>query len=84
MRAKGDWSAWTDPDEAARRAAGRRHYNAHRRLLAELRRCALLAYLRQTDPIPWGRGRELADRFGVSRATISRDLARVLYLPMPW
>lgn len=50
------WTDWTDPTEAALRAGGRRHYNAHRKMLATVRRLALLAYLRETGMIPWGQG----------------------------
>ena len=79
MRAT-NWSAWTNPDEAARRAAGRRQYNAHRRLLAALRRRELVRMIVESDALPFGSGAEYARRLGVSRSTVCRDLARLLRL----
>jgi hypothetical protein len=63
-------------DEAARRAAGRRHYNSVRKFRREIRRAELVAYAREVglDVTRHGAGVLLARRFGVSRATISRDL----------
>ncbi len=78
------WSNWTTCEHAARRAGGRRHYNAHRQLLAELRRSALVDYLWASGMVPFGRGAELARHFGVSRSTICRDLERVMRLPFSW
>ncbi len=71
-------SFWSDsvPDqEAWRRASGRRHYNAWRRLKAEYRRFQLVGLARQLPWSFWGRnGAELARRLGVSRSTICRDM----------
>ncbi len=78
------WSNWTTSDDAARRAGGRRHYNARRHLLAELRRSALVDYLLETGALPFGRGAELARRFGVSRSTMCRDLGQVMRQPPCW
>lgn len=72
------WSAPTTPEAAARRAGGRRRYNAQRKFVAEYRRTILRELL-----FAKGRLRErgvqakLARDLGVSRATICRDI-RVL------
>ncbi len=69
MNNKTWWSEPTDPDTVARRAAGRRHYNSVRTLLATLRRHEvadlLLAGVSQS---------EIARRLGVHRSTICRDV----------
>jgi hypothetical protein len=79
-------------DEAARRAAGRRRYNAWRRAIALLRRTALARLLHvqgglaRTTRDGWpdrrmgalGNQAALARYFGVSRATICRDLQKLL------
>lgn len=68
------WSAPTSDDEAARRAAGRHHYNATRRVKAELRRVEVMELL---TLMGGGRGTNAAisRALGVSQATISRDRA---------
>jgi hypothetical protein len=87
------WGSPTSPDVVARRAAGRRRYNAVRQLLAAERR-ALVARLAlelsgsyakhdcATRPIGgwigWGLQAEIARRLGVHRSTVSRDLQRSL------
>ncbi len=58
-------------DEACKRAAGRRAYNAQRQRARERRISLILALQDRESPT----GRELAARFGVHEATISRDLA---------
>lgn len=91
-----DRAAWgnpTSPDVVARRAAGRRRYNAVRTLLAAERRAevARLArelmggYSRIESPeravggwLGWGLQAEIARRLGVHRSTVSRDLAHSL------
>jgi DNA invertase Pin-like site-specific DNA recombinase len=74
------WSTWTHPAEVALRAGGRRQYNAHRRLLAALRRRELVRMIVESDALPFGSGAEYARRLGVSRSTVCRDLARLLRL----
>jgi hypothetical protein len=74
-----DWSEWTDSRAVYRRAGGRRRYNAIRRLRAECRRVKLarlcLKYYPDYPPLARGLQTRLAAELGVSRSTISRDLA---------
>lgn len=75
-------SAWHQPtswDTVVRRAGGRRHVNSVRQFQATLRRQRLLVLLHE---VGWryGMGTTLAARLGVSAATISRDLAKVVPL----
>ncbi len=61
--------------EVCKRAAGRRRYHAVRRRAAYRRRYQVG---RALDMLGWpgyGVGRKLARQFGVSEATISRDIA---------
>jgi AraC-like DNA-binding protein len=76
MRAT-NWSEPTDSLSAAKRAAGRRHYNAVRQFCAEHRRLAVSKLLIR---IGWRRGcqTEIARKLGVSRSTICRDLQTLL------
>jgi DNA invertase Pin-like site-specific DNA recombinase len=69
------WSATTTPDEVARRAGGRKHYNTWRKWLAFRRRYVEVAR-RLFAQGAWTRGVQarLARELGVSRATISRDV----------
>jgi hypothetical protein len=73
--------SWRDlvPDaEAHRRAGGRRRYNAARRQRQGQRRYQVYKLYWQLLSHrllhPWGLGTILAHHFGVSRATICRDL----------
>ncbi len=66
-------------DEVCRRAAGRRHYNAWRRVVAHDRQRRVLDYWRQS------KGRRgwqaaAADALGVHRSTITRDMQALLAL----
>lgn len=72
------WSGATSTDEVARRAAGRRLYNARRSEEREWRRLDVLAYLQERG---WYHGLQakIARELGVSEATISRDIASILY-----
>jgi DNA-binding NarL/FixJ family response regulator len=68
-----EWSRRTTPEEAARRAGGRRHYNDLRQLAALLRglevaRLAALGY----------RQAAIARELGVHRSTVCRDVAKLL------
>lgn len=77
MRAT-NWGSWAHPDEAARRAGGRRHYNFQRQLRAAFRQAELIRYMTGAAIAPFDRqGAELARRFGVSRSTICRDLEAI-------
>lgn len=64
-----NWSAFTTPEIVARRAGGRRRYNALRRDLAWIRRYKvselMIKGVKQSD---------MARQLGVSPATISRDV----------
>ncbi len=64
-------------DEVCRRADGRRAYNKRRRLERARRISAILAL---QDSQPNLNGRELAARFSVHEATISRELAFITEL----
>ena len=68
------WGEWTNRGECAERAGGRRRYNAQRQFVARMRRHAVLAYMAANGITAEGRGTELARHFGVSRATMCRDL----------
>ena len=70
-------------DEVCRRAGGRRRYNAQRRAEMFVRRIIILGRIPR-DPGCMQRGwcAALAREFGVSRATISRDIWAVLDRPL--
>jgi HTH domain len=72
------WSAPTSLDEVKRRAAGRRAYNRRRQFLALFRQRRMVQLIGQ-----YGLGRgvqsRLARELGVSRQTISRDVAALLF-----
>ncbi|MGH7169064.1 MAG: helix-turn-helix domain-containing protein [Gemmataceae bacterium] len=69
------WSAPTTPDEVARRAGGRKHYNTWRRWLAFRRRYLEVSRrLFAKGALKRGYQERLARELGVSRATISRDV----------
>jgi len=75
------WSAPTHSSEVARRAGGRRAYNFRRQLIAAERRALVMELVVEARLAAAGRplvGLQsiLARRFGVSAATISRDLAK--------
>jgi hypothetical protein len=74
------WAAPTTSEEAARRAAGRRAYNYRRQLVAAERRARVMELVIGARLASQGRSLRglqavLAERFDVSPATISRDLA---------
>jgi hypothetical protein len=77
------WSAPTDTAEVWGRAGGRRRYNRLRQDLAAFRRIEVLR-LARTNEDGWllARGFQAAAarRFGVSPATISRDVKAILQL----
>ena len=74
------WSEWVPPEEAARRAGGRRRINGLRRDRARLRRAAIGQWLLDSDLSLFEAGvrARLAARFGISRRTASRDLAALV------
>lgn len=74
------WSDSTDPETAARRAGGRRRYNAWRRMTALFRGMRLMEIAIAENLSPWSRGFQsaMAERFGVHRSTICRDMKSAL------
>lgn len=77
--AREGWAASVSDGEAARRAGGRRAYNAWRRMMAEYRRYRLVGLAAEARLALWSRGTQttLAARLGVSRSTISRGVAAI-------
>lgn len=71
-----DWRAPVTSDEAARRAAGRRLYNARRTEEMLLRRREVVEMLRFNGH-GWGSQAQMARALGVSEATISRDVKAI-------
>jgi hypothetical protein len=80
------WNSPATADEVARRAGGRNRYNAYRRLHRDLRRALLWDWLAERrvnlGDLRWRTGGQarLAAELGVSRSTISRDVAALLPL----
>jgi hypothetical protein len=75
MMSKQQWSKPTSNGTAALRAGGRRRYNAERKQEMWERRFAILRILALAGDLPHGGQRLLAERFGVHKSVISRDLA---------
>jgi hypothetical protein len=73
------WSAPTSWEEVTKRAAGRAKYNSLRQFQAALRRRQVLTLLGEYG---WSYGvpARIARQLGVSAATLSRDLARLMPL----
>jgi hypothetical protein len=74
------WEPAASHDEAARRASGRKRYNARRRFKAAHRRRQIVemwADLSKDGWSPFDRGNQtyLAEFFNVNRSTICRDMA---------
>jgi hypothetical protein len=79
--ARGSWAAPTDAAEVWARAGGRRRYNRRRQDLATLRRIEVLRLARRNEHgwlLARGFQADAARRFGVSPATISRDVKAIL------
>lgn len=74
------WSAPTSRDEVRRRAGGRSHYNSWRRCIAEVRRQKVFELLSRAGCFTHGSRARIARALGVSEATISRDVAKILPL----
>jgi hypothetical protein len=69
--------------EAARRAGGRRRYNALRALRAELRRREVHRLVVELGGLGvWGLQSRIASALGVHRSTVHRDFWK-LYGPQP-
>jgi hypothetical protein len=71
---KRQWLTPISAGRAARRAGGRRRHNAERKREMWERRFAILRILAQDDDLPHGGQRLLAERFGVHKSVISRDV----------
>lgn len=70
-----EWSKPISNGDAACRAGGRRRHNAKRKRRMWQRRFAILQiYAKIEDGPPHGLQQALADRFGVHKAVISRDV----------
>ena len=78
---RAQWRQPTDPSSAARRAGGRRLFNAARQAAAAERRAlvaeiALRLQIKARGGSTWGTQRLIAESLGVHPSTISRDLKR--------
>ena len=76
-----DWGAPVSAGEAARRAGGRRRYNAWRTFRREYRLLQVARLLRRGTYgglIDRGTQTRLARALGVSRSTVCRDIAALL------
>jgi hypothetical protein len=77
------WHPAADPDEAARRASGRRRYNARRQVRAAIRRGRIISIWEERSRAGWsifsrGSQTQLAEMLGVDRSTICRDVKAIL------
>jgi hypothetical protein len=88
----GQWAPASSYDQAARRASGRRRYNARRQVRATIRRGRIIKIWEAQSPggwciTAWGSQSQLAEMLGVSRSTICRDVRAMLasnaVLPCP-
>lgn len=75
-----NWSVPVSPEEAVRRAGGRRRYNAERRDQVLARRRQVADLLHKYGLIKHGTQARIADELGVSRATVHRDVRAILKL----
>ena len=74
-----NWTAETDSATVAKRAGGRRRYNAVRTAQAAMRkRQENLLLAQEVRFMTWGWQSELARRLGVHRSTICRDCSEFL------
>ena len=71
------WGTPTDFGTVCRRAGGRRRYNARRRAEKQWRRAQIIALVPYDRRGVWGVQALLAERFGVSKSTISRDFEAI-------
>lgn len=67
------WSKGADGSTVARRAAGRRAYNAHRQWAVRVRRLQVLDLVGRYGRTTRGVQARIAHELGVSRATVCRD-----------
>ena len=80
---RSEWSAPTDPETAARRAAGRSKYNAARAALRDERRKQVADLLCRYGMLWPGALSKIARELGVNKSTISRDLQALLEVALP-
>jgi hypothetical protein len=71
-----NWSAPTDPSAVARRAGGRRRYNALRKLNRDCRRAQVYELLRRFGDVHGTQAR-IVKELGSTKASISRDVRAV-------
>jgi hypothetical protein len=74
------WSEPVSDDLAARRAGGRRRYNARRAILARFRQARVMELLCAAPPLAHGTQARIARELGVHRSTVSRDIRQVYKL----
>jgi hypothetical protein len=72
-----EWGAPVPFTEACRRAGGRRHYNAWRKIIVEYRRVQVSRLLRRHG-LAHGAQAHIARALGVHPSTISRDVSALL------
>jgi hypothetical protein len=72
-----NWSVPVSAEEAAKRAGGRRRYNAVRRLKMVLRRKQVAEWMMENG-MDHGSTAQMAALFGVSRGTIWKDKVSIL------
>jgi hypothetical protein len=75
---KVNWAQKTDLATVTARSFGRNRLNAQRRRKMWRRRFALLALVNDWEIIPRGFQTQMAEKFGVSRCVISKDMAWVM------
>lgn len=68
------WAKRTSTTEAIRRAGGRNRYNAERAQAQVSRRIVIVRMLSLHGDLHHGQQKKLAERFGVHKSVISRDL----------
>ena len=73
-----DWHNWVPAEYAYRRAGGRNRYNSIRQMRADMR-VAKVSELLQKYPHERGLQARIAEELGVSEATISRDVGRLMH-----
>lgn len=80
MKQMTNWSKPASDSEAARRAGGRRRYNSVRNLQAVMRRMEVINLVNtgSLGLTEWGTQTRVAAALGVSRATVCRDMKRLL------
>jgi hypothetical protein len=78
-----NWSFPTSPEEAARRAGGRRHYNRWRQTLALIRQTKVSRLLGRYPLLRRGTVSAIARELAVHPSTICRDIKALLRRVQP-